>query len=271
MLDKVPTKTRIEALVEQVQKLLGDADGEMLGGASPEYEGYDAEELASYFIERAFVTLGVLAEAVGLPGIRQELQQLQAEARVNGFTSSKMGDEEPYLVWGSRLRQYVDAIAQLHGLKKSEQTLLAELKEVVQRTEYFLSDSLVFLDAPKSEKDVHDRIEGVLRCYFPDLMRKPALAKPVKNYEPDSGIPSLKTLIEYKFIKTAADAKRVADEILADTRGYASKQWPNILFVIYETKRVKSEKEWSDLLSECDLDAEHYGLVVLRGEPVKKK
>jgi hypothetical protein len=259
-LNELPSKAKVDAVLTQVQKLLGDAESELLGMTID--DEYDSP---AYYIEKAFVTLNVLAEAVGLTGVQKELQQIETEARKKGFSLSKMGMDDPYLIWGSRLTKYVDAIAQLYGLKESRQTLLRELADIVQRTEYYLNDFSIFGSAPANEADVHNRIEALLKCYFPDLKRKPGINKPVKTYLADTGIPSQKTLIEYKFISNKSEAAKVADEILADTRGYASKQWPNILFVIYETKRVRTEKEWNELLVQCDLDPENYSLVVLRG------
>jgi hypothetical protein len=123
----------------------------------------------------------------------------------------------------------------------------------------------MFSKLPCREADVHDRIEAILKCHFSDLKRKPSLTKPIKNFEPDTGIPSTKTLIEYKFVTTKVEAKRVVDEILADTRGYRSSQWRNLLFVIYETHRVMPEEDWIQLLRDCELGSS-YDALVLSGD-----
>ena len=59
----------------------------------------------------------------------------------------------------------------------------------------------------------------MLKCVFPDLKHKPVLTKQIKNFEPDTGISSSATLIEYKFLSRAEDVGPLADELLADTRG----------------------------------------------------
>jgi hypothetical protein len=118
---------------------------------------------------------------------------------------------------------------------------------------------------PEKEAHVHDRIEAILKCHFADLKRKPSLSKPIKNFEPDTGIPSSKTLIEYKFVSTKPEAKVVVDQILADTSGYRSPHWKNLLFVIYETHRVMPEEEWASLLKECELGS-NYDIIVLSGD-----
>ena len=112
--------------------------------------------------------------------------------------------------------------------------------------------------------ELNRRLEAILRCQYPDLKSKPALTKPIKNFEPDTGLPSAKTLIEYKFISSTTEAKRVADEILADASGYRSRDWTSLLFVIYETHRVKPEEEWQNFLKDCQL-YEGFDAIVLSG------
>ena len=101
----------------------------------------------------------------------------------------------------------------------------------------------MFPIAPQNEKDVHLRIEAILKCIFPDMKRKPSLSKQIKNFEPDTGIPSLETLIEYKFLSRKIDVGGIADQLLADTRGYISKDWKRFLYVIYETNRFRTESD----------------------------
>jgi hypothetical protein len=110
------------------------------------------------------------------------------------------------------------------------------------------------------------RIEGILKPVFPDLKYKLALTKQIKNFEPDTGIPSLTTLIEYKFLTRKIDVPKIADQILADTRGYISKEWTRFLYVIYETHRFRTEKDWNQLLEQSGVSA-NTTVVVLSGEP----
>lgn len=54
------------------------------------------------------------------------------------------------------------------------------------------------------------------------------------------------------------------EQILADASGYRSREWTNLLFVIYETKRVVPVDDWRSLLNDCDL-LEGFDVVVLPG------
>ncbi|HEV6967147.1 hypothetical protein [Roseateles sp.] len=77
-------------------------------------------------------------------------------------------------------------------------------------------------------------------------------------------MPSAETLLEYKFITTLAEAKKAVEQILADANGYRSREWTNLLFVIYETKRMVPVDDWRNLLNDCDL-LEGFDVVVLPG------
>ncbi len=198
---------------------------------------------------------------------REELNSLRPLIAADGISNSEMGPEEPYLVWAEKLRPFVLAIEAICPTNEAGERVNKELREIVQRSVYALCDDEIYNSPPANENDVHVRIEAILKCYYPDLKRKPALTKPIKNFEPDTGIASLKTLIEYKFAKTKKEAKRIADEILADASGYRSRQWKNLLYVIYETKRLLPEGDWKRLLHECELH-EGYDVIVLSGDTI---
>ena len=106
----------------------------------------------------------------------------------------------------------------------------------------------------------------MLKCVFPDLIHQPAITKRLKNFVPDTGLPEQKTLIEYKFISSPAEAKVISDQIVADVGGYISDQWDRFLYVIYETRRIWPEKQWTDHLRQCGA-GENTSVIVISGEP----
>ena len=65
------------------------------------------------------------------------------------------------------------------------------------------------------------------------------------------------------------DIPTIADQILADTRGYVSKDWKTFLYVIYKTNRFKPENDWIELLRQSGVP-ENTTVVVLSGEPPAK-
>ena len=73
-------------------------------------------------------------------------------------------------------------------------------------------------------------------------------------------------MIEYKFLSRKEDIAAIADQVLADTRGYSSKEWARFLYVIYETNRFRTESEWNQLMRDSEVPS-NTTVVVLSGEP----
>ena len=83
-----------------------------------------------------------------------------------------------------------------------------------------------------------------------------------KAYKPDIGIRSLKAAVEYKFVATEADARRVIGEVFEDVHGYGgSEDWKHFYAVFYVTdafftpaqveaefRMSKVDRSWKPLL-----------------------
>lgn len=220
----------------------------------------------TWYLESAYTRMRILLEALGLTEAVKAVQQVETAAATKWNDTEVDGETgEDYLVWGARLAHYVGALEATLGHPQAT-TVSKDVIEILRATQYSITDKSCFENPPANEKDVHVRIEAVLRCVFPDLQHKPPIAKQIKNFEPDTGLPSIQTLIEYKFMADQGEEKRIADEILADTRGYVSEEWKKFIYVIYETKRIKPESQWRQLLrtSGVELNTE---VIVISGEP----
>lgn len=164
---------------------------------------------------------------------------------------SRILDGDVYLTWPWKIRDITDIFRAMH-LKEENNTpaILAPLVDVIANTEYYITNRKAFGTEPGSEKDVHVRIEGMLKCLYPDLQSKPRLTKMIKNFEPDTGIPCLKSLIEYKYINNLDEAKLILDQILADIGGYQTDDYDNFIFVIYETHRIVPLSDWRQAIAQ---------------------
>ena len=234
-----------------------------------DYMIYD-DEWASpdWAIEICFIKLLAIIESLGLSKLHEMVlsEYLKTKETKKGFLAAEATpDGEPFSPIISRLRQFLSAIVQFYPSDEPTK-ITKDLLQIIRDIHYTITDKALFKSVPQDEKDVHIRIEGILKCVFPDLKHKPTLTKPIKNFEPDTGIPSIETLIEYKFLSRPDDVATIADEVLADTRGYISKDWNNFVYVIYETNRFKREKEWVQLLRQSGVP-ENTTVVVLSGEP----
>lgn len=223
----------------------------------------------SWLIECCFIQLLAIAEVLELEEFRKMVQ-----LEYTTIKSSKLGFVEcdhdpegvPYSAALSRIRRFSRALDSFFPTEDNT-TVTKDLLQIIRDIHYVITDTALFHSIPTCENDVHIRIEGILKCVFPDLKHKPSLTKQIKNFEPDTGIPSIETLIEYKFLSKRTDAALIADQILADTRGYTSREWNKFLYVIYETNRFRTEKDWNQLLEQSGVP-KNTTVVVLSGEPV---
>jgi len=169
-------------------------------------ENYEPSERAFWEIEisdhmeAAFDSTLLLIEAIGLSKTYEEVFKLReiAKSSKGGFSKELHGEDEPYLLWRYKLWHYLTQISDLYIKQKQKYIETYDLKKILKSSEYSITDTRIFEFPPQNEDDVHLRIENILKCYFQDLKTKPTLSKPIKNFIPDSGIPSIKTLIEYK-------------------------------------------------------------------------
>jgi hypothetical protein len=226
----------------------------------------------SWLIEICFIQLLAITEALGLEELRKMMFTEYTEVKNSKYGFSDAGqtpDGDPYSKVLGRIRRFLRAMESFFPAE-AHTKVTKDLLQIIRDIHYVITDKVLFYTTPANENDVHLRIEGILKCVFPDLKHKPSLSKQIKNFEPDTGIPSIETLIEYKFLSRKEDIPRIADEILADTRGYSSKEWSRFLYVIYETNRFKPEKDWNQLLIQSGVP-ENTTAVVLSGEPPKLK
>jgi hypothetical protein len=229
------------------------------------------EEYIESLIERAFTTLLLLSEVCKLDYFRSlVLEDFEnAKNHNDGLRAIEVLDNgESELIAGRDISKLLQAFKAVYGLENKVRSSVSVV-DVLRNCEYSLT-SPKGLDAPSDEPELHERIEAVLRCVYPDLKHKPTITKPIKNFEPDTGIPSVKTLIEYKYVDSTEVLKRVSDEILADTQGYKSKDWKRFIYLIYETKRFQSENKWKSHLVECG-NPQNTDVIVIRGEMPTKK
>jgi hypothetical protein len=263
---------RVAAIVSDLRTAITQADNLFESVFFYGVQDHEDEDLdrrnVEWWVEVAFLKVLAAASFLGLSSIeslvKADLDTVKAGGE-NGFGKSEMGPEEPYSSWLSRLRQYTAAIEAL-GEVPSVHAITKDVAEILRACQYSILDAKVYAEPPRSEDEVHRRIEAVLRCVFPDLKHKPTLTKPIKNFQPDTGLPSIRTLIEYKYLTKPTEAPIIADQILADTRGYHSRDWDTFIYVIYETRRIKPESEWNQLLTESGL-SENTTAIVISGEP----
>jgi hypothetical protein len=88
-----------------------------------------------------------------------------------------------------------------------------------------------------SEREVQDILWVMLRPHFPDLEDEDPLPKlGHSSYRPDFSIPSLRLLIEVKYVRQASGFRDVEAEVMVDSVAYLSKtdQYDKIVVFVYD-------------------------------------
>lgn len=261
-------KIDIQIAIQNLKTRIGEASSQFHDYMMSGEEWYNP----SWLIESCFLQLLLITETLSFTEFRNIIHKeyIDVKKSKNGFNESGIDpDGDPYPVLTGRLRCYLIALENLFPVIK-QTTVTKDLLQIIRDIHYVITDTAVFQNTPANENDVHIRIEAVLKCVFPDLKHKPVLTKQIKNFTPDTGIPSLQTLVEYKYLARKADIGLIADQLLADTRGYTSKDWTRFLYVIYETNRFRTEKDWVTFLREAGV-SENTSVVVLGGEPATSR
>lgn len=230
----------------------GDDYGERSLFGNNDYVDPHDDEIAKHYLHVAWSNLLALLEASGLSSLKDQAIRDYEDFKKDPL-DSKMGYEEPYLVWPDKLRQFHDVITNLYMPPKDASSPVSQdLISILEKSEKYILSQLIFDWVPCCEADVHDRVEEMLGCVYTRIQRKPPIAKQIKNFVPDTGLPSIKTLVEYKFVASTEDAKRVVDEILADLGGYQSGNYKQFVFVIYETRRFSRLQDWEAVLTDSN-------------------
>ena len=116
------------------------------------------------------------------------------------------------------------------------------------------------------EREVQDIVWLILRPYFDDLVDEEKLPRfGLKSYNPDFGIPSLRTLIEVKMVRSVGQFKDIQDEIMTDSVGYlqSTDKYDKIVVLIYDdTVSVQQHDEIARAL--CKLDSIEDVVIICR-------
>ena len=254
----------VDRIHKKIHSLVTEADNYLDEQFSPQGPKDDFRERAAWCIESAFIRLISLSESVGLPEQTEIIKETYRVAKQTGLGRCENWQAEmAWSAWNPPIRLWANVTHELFGSTDGFENDTSRLLHLIKQTQNVINNKNCFAP-PRNESEVHDRIEMVLKAVYPDTLRKPPISGTVKSFIPDSGIPSLQTLIEYKFLDNEKQAPIIADEILADVSGYRRENWRNVVFVIYETRRFKSESDWQEMLRERGINDT---VILIHGEP----
>ncbi len=142
------------------------------------------------------------------------------------------------------IRPYVEIVEAIAGLPTPQGPDTAArdvLKQLLRSTARYL---FLRKAEPTSESGLQKKIYPLLRAAFPDTTREVSVPHVAKTYKADFGVPSLNTLVEYKYCNSRSDWPKALDEVYADMKGYSgTPQWNHFYVVFYLTDRFTTQEE----------------------------
>lgn len=227
------------------------------------------EEVAKRSIIDAWIMIRTLFEKFNDQTLLATMEEDYLNVLKNPMVGA-MGYEEPYLVGSDKADKLLDMFDALHVKETAivDYSVPTNLLDVLRKMDNYVTSPIIFSDVPGDENDLHNRIEHALQLIYSDVRHKPPMAKPIKCFDGDTGLPEISTVIEYKYLDSSDKKKRVYEELLADLSGYQCEEYRNIVFVIYETNRFSYESEWKAGIESCN-PVSHVEVVLLKGSPPK--
>jgi len=138
-----------------------------------------------------------------------------------------------------------------------ENKLNVKNDEITNLKNFFIANlRRAILHDPNNEFNIQDTIEQLLigkgLNKGIDYDREVGRVKiSIKEVKPDFIFPKLSLAIEVKLSKTKTKSKEIVDEINADIQAY-SKEYKQILFVIYDIRTIRDETEFKNDIDNKD-------------------
>ena len=195
---------------------------------------FDNAEQIEFFSEIAYLMLLAFVDRHNLIGLREYIttKWKNYENELSKSYYSEIGCDDFLYVTTNFLNPVVRSLTNLYG-KEPDDVIIDNVKFKIPELIQLLPNTATRLSLSiTNENDLDKLIEAFLIPLYPNINSNPALILPEGYRQPDSSIPSLNLLIEYKFINKKTDLRNIIDEIQADIRNYAQEPWQYLYVVI---------------------------------------
>lgn len=207
--------------------------------ANDEWEhSYHSEEVQEEYVQsycqEAYLTMLAFIDKHNLIGLREYATKEWEKYKDNLLNSyySDVADMPFLAVTGNFLYPMLVALFNAYGIYKSFEPTEKGSFKLKQALELLPHTALKLNYKITDEASIDKLIEAFLTPIYPDLNSNPSLSLAEGYRQPDSSIPSLKLLLEYKYIKNKTEIRKIIDEAQADIRNYAQSPWEYLYFVI---------------------------------------
>jgi hypothetical protein len=213
----------------------------------------DVKEEFKYFLKRLYTQVMIALDHLELIASRADLAKAWGDFVKSGLQKFTFYPEHDTV--GSEVYDYLDAV--IDGIRAIDPTIeekgddqgeRMQLERLLDRTAYILQRRDV---VPTREGEIQRVMDEYLESiYGADYCRQFSIPGVVKNFRPDSGIRSLKTVIEFKLAKDTRGLKTATSGLFEDAAGYkASADWKRYYSVIYMTGAYGTKEQ---LLADFD-------------------
>jgi hypothetical protein len=114
-------------------------------------------------------------------------------------------------------------------------------------------------------------VELYISSFYPSTVRESSLPKPIGTYKPDFAIKSLSTCIEFKYVTSKKEAKKILGGLYEDIHAYGgSKDWTNFIAVVYMTNQFFTEDQMVEELKMSDVP-NNWKFILSFGGGIRKK
>jgi hypothetical protein len=226
----------------------------------------EAQDVLTFYVEKAFRDTTILAERLALPLYRQDI----AAAREGFKDLCKLEHPPedhyrcPALDSAHRLFDSLAIMTEGRAL-----TGLGVFETILGNTAKIVSQAGL---EPDREVAVSGKIRDTLDLCFTHVIQDPPIPKGITRYKPDIGVPDLMAAAEYKFVDTKEEMKRALREVYTDMKGYGGhSEWRSFYAVFYMTKPFFTQKEVDKEFHLVKADLSWTPLVVVGPGGRKKK
>ncbi len=212
-------------------------------------EGPEADkEYVAYLLRISYLTIQCFLEKHGFKLISEHLKEKWKE-RENDLFSSYMSRyiDEPMLKVADSFWEVLASVKNVvsagesTGYQKTD-VRIKNILEAIPASAHILKYSI------QSENDIDRLAESLLLPLYPDLNSSPSLTLADSYRQPDSALPSIKTLVEYKIISTKEAKSKVVDEMQADIRNYYQQPWEHLIFGIGQSEPFLTKERLEGVL-----------------------
>lgn len=225
------------------------------------------EELVINRCQEAYLTLLTFADKNNLTGIHDYLvkEWKKYENDLMASTYSELAEMSFLDVTSNLLYPVYCSLVNIYERHE-------EFDDIEQKDSFCLSKMLGFLPhtATKINYSVQDEgsmdalIEAFLIPIYPDLNSNPSLTLPEGSRQPDSVIPSISLIFEYKFLKSKNEIGKIIDEIQADIRNYAHSDWKYLYIIIGMNKAYSTKEKFEKTLLKEPTSFKGIKIILLR-------